>query len=82
MVELFERTSYVELEKLFAFLDALHEALWELYHNGRKPVIRYRRRSLVQMLTSETTGRRGLTAGELVAQDARKFLESHAKNIP
>jgi len=77
-VDLFNQTNYMELEKLFAFLDALHEALWWLYYNGHKPVIRYRRRSLMQMFTSEIAGQRGLTAGELVAQDARKFLESHA----
>ena len=29
--ELFKQTSYAELEKLFAFLDALYEALWGLY---------------------------------------------------
>ena len=75
--DLFKQANYLELEKLFAFLDALHEALWSLYYNGRKPVIRYRRRSLVQMFTSENAGQRGFTAGELVAQDARKFLESH-----
>lgn len=75
--ELFGRTSYEELEKLLAFLDALHEALWQLYNNGRKPVIRYRRRSIVEMLSIEAVGRRGTTAGERIARDTKQFLERH-----
>ena len=76
-VVFFKQTSYVELERLFAFLDALYEALRELY-SGHKPVIRYRRRSLVQMLSSKAIGKRGLTAGELVARDIQKFFEIYA----
>ncbi len=76
-IELFQQTNYVELEKLFAFLDAFYRALWALY-NGQKPVIRYRRHSLIEMLNPKVTGPKGLTVGELVAQDTQKFLEKLA----
>lgn len=76
-IELFQKTSYIELEKLFAFLDAFYNSLWKLYYNGEKPIIRYRRHSLLQMLTSKSTDRKDLTAGELVALDAQNFFKSH-----
>lgn len=72
--DLFAKTSYVELEKVCAFLDAFHEALWQLYHNGRRPVLKYRRYSLRSMLGRGTRTRRGATAGELAAIDAKSFL--------
>jgi len=72
--DLFAKTSYVELEKVCAFLDAFHEALWQLYHNGRRPVIKYRRYSLRSILGSRSIARRGGMAGELAAIDAKSFL--------
>jgi hypothetical protein len=68
-------TSYGELEKLISFLDALHEALWQLYMNGRKPVIRQRRRSARAMLANHEDARHGSTAGERAAKDTRDFLD-------
>lgn len=34
---LYSKTNVDELKRLFVFLHDLHEALWELFHNGRKP---------------------------------------------
>ena len=77
--ELFGQTSYRELEKLFAFLDSFYRALWQLYFNGRRPVLRHRRRSLIQMFaTADQPGALGRTAGEMVARDTRRFFETHA----
>ncbi len=77
--QLFAQTSYVELEKLFAFLDAVYEALWNLYNNGTKPVIRYRRHSLVQIFSQKATGQVSLIAGERVALDTKEFFEHQIK---
>ena len=79
--QLFEQTSYVELEKLFAFLDALYETLWNLYGNGIKPVVRYRRHSLVQMFSQKTAGQVSLIAGERVALDTQEFFVRYTKGM-
>jgi hypothetical protein len=34
---MFAKTNIEEMKALFGFLHALHEALWELFNNGRKP---------------------------------------------
>lgn len=44
--DLFSRTNKAELERLLHFLAGLHDALWHLLVNGRKPVIRPRRKSI------------------------------------
>jgi hypothetical protein len=43
---LFSKTNKAELERLLHFLAGLHDALWHLLVNGRKPVIRPRRKSI------------------------------------
>ena len=53
-------------------LYALHEALWELYFNGRKPEIAMRSFELPPQ--SKTQGNRTLP-GEIVAHDAVNFFE-------
>lgn len=35
---LFAKTNIRELQHVFAFLGSLHEALWQLFFNGRRPV--------------------------------------------
>jgi AbiU2 len=40
------RKIYVELQRMFAFLSSLYEALWQLFFNGRKPVLRPQRYSV------------------------------------
>jgi hypothetical protein len=37
---LFKKTKIEEMKALFAFLHALHEALWELLFNGREPTLK------------------------------------------
>ena len=40
---LFARTNIRELQRTLAFLGSLHEALWQLFFNGRRPSLRPRR---------------------------------------
>jgi hypothetical protein len=56
---LFAKTTIIELKALFAFLRALHGALGELYHNGRRPVV---------------SGGLGATVHERIALEAERFL--------
>jgi AbiU2 len=40
--QLLAKTSVDELKALLGFLHEVHEALWQLFHNGRKPELRNR----------------------------------------
>lgn len=44
--KLFSKTNTRELQRVFVFVNAFYEALWELFHNGRKPVLRPMRYSV------------------------------------
>lgn len=46
---LWQHTNIRDLQKLLTFLRAMHEALWQLYFNGRKPTLRKSRYSVKQM---------------------------------
>lgn len=46
---LFAKTNVRELQRLLVFLSSLHDALWQLLFNGRKPVLRPRRYSVQRM---------------------------------
>jgi len=72
--EMFSATRYRELEKLLASLGAVHEAVWQLFVNGRKPALRVRRHSLISMLAKRGPGRRGTPVGEMVARETRDVL--------
>jgi AbiU2 len=69
---LLAKTNIEEMKFLFSFLYALHDALWELMFNGRKPGIVTRTFELPPNAT--TPGRRQLP-GEIVAHDAVRFFE-------
>ncbi|PVX26333.1 MAG: hypothetical protein CW716_06265 [Candidatus Bathyarchaeum sp.] len=43
---LFGKTNIREMQKFLIFLRRLHEALWQLYHNGRKPTLQPARYSV------------------------------------
>jgi hypothetical protein len=71
--ELFARTNVRELQRLLVFLDRFHEALSELLHNGKKPIIRPQRYSVESMRKKPTrVGRTGVH--ERIVAEAEKFL--------
>lgn len=74
--ELFGKTNIRELEQMLVFLRSLYEALWQLFFNGRKPVLRPSRYSVKRMrdLPSPSTGRK--TVQERITQEAEEFLMS------
>ena len=52
----FQKTRIRDFEKLIIFVNQLHDALWEAYNNGRRPILRpmpYSVRSLVDRSLSE-----------------------------
>ena len=50
---LFAKTNIRELQKMLAFLGSLYEALWQLFFNGRKPVLRPSPPAMQERITRE-----------------------------
>lgn len=75
---LFAKTNIRELQRLLAFLGSLHEALWQLFFNGRRPALRPRRYSLKRMrdLPSPTERRQGVQ--ERITHELERFLMAAA----
>jgi hypothetical protein len=74
---LFSATSYRELEKLLASICALYDALWNLYHNGRKPVLRLRRYSLIEMIERPGVTEPCRLVGEMAALETKSVLAEY-----
>jgi hypothetical protein len=77
---LFSKGTNRELQRLFAFLGSLYEALWELFMNGRKPVLRPRRYSVKRMRGQPSPpflSHRSVQ--EHITHEAEKFLKSASR---
>ena len=74
---LFVKTRVLELEKLLTFLTRLHDALWRLFYNGRKPTLRPLRYSVKHMLRHPSRGRHGDVQEEITGE-VKNFLRSLA----
>jgi HEPN superfamily AbiU2-like protein len=69
--EMFAKTNIEEMKALFGFLHALHKALWEVFNNGLKPVVRPH----VFVLSPEPAAQwQTLPAGERVFREAHAVL--------
>lgn len=79
---LFARTNIRELQRLFAFLNSFNETMWQLFFNGRKPVLRPRRYSVKRMrdFPSPATRRDGVQ--ERIVHEAEKFLLAASSVAP
>jgi hypothetical protein len=64
----FANANIRRLGRLLVFLDQLQDALWQLFMNGRKPVLRPTRHSGQQILKSP------LPKGLLRSQDAQEWI--------
>jgi hypothetical protein len=71
---LFSKTNVQEIRRLFVFLQSLHEALWQLFYNGQKPVLRPFRYSVRRMrdLPSPQGGKNSVQ--ESITHEVEKFL--------
>lgn len=72
--ELFGKTNIRELQRLWAFFGSLYEALWQLYFNGRKPVLQPLRYSVkrIRKLPSQTMGLKSVQ--EKITREAEQVL--------
>ncbi len=71
---LFARTNIRELQRLLVFLSSLYDALWELFFNGRKPVLRPRRYSVTRMIDLPSSAGRREALQERITHEAEQFL--------
>ena len=73
--KLFQKTNVTEMQQLSVFLSKLHDALCQLFHNGRKPVLKQMPFSTKQILSR---GRRRTTQ-ERIVNDTKKLLTALKK---
>src|SRR5258708_11111127 len=73
----FANASIPRLGRLLVFLDQLQDALWHLFENGRKPVLRPARYSGRRILKSPLPKglHRNQAAQEWITRETQKFLK-------
>lgn len=77
---LFANTDVRELQLLITFTLSLHEILWQLYFNGKKPRLRRQRYSVRAMRNRPTREGRMQTVQERVTHEAALFLRAAARH--
>jgi hypothetical protein len=83
---LFAKTNIRQLQRLLVFFSRLYDALWQLFFNGRKPVLLPRRYSLKRMRDRPSRPEINRSVQERIAHEAEQFLigasaakQSHTK---
>ena len=77
--KLFKKTNIRELERIFTFLNKLYEALWQLFNNGRKPILRPVPYSLKSMKKSKTPKGYPITVQEKIVQETVAFFKKNTE---
>jgi len=77
--ELFSKTNIRELQKVFVFVNSLCEALWQLLHNGKKPVLKPMRYSVKAIMRTWKPERHGQSVQERVVGEAQDFFLAFVK---
>lgn len=80
IAELFAKTNIRELQRLIVFLGRLHDALWEMFMNGRKPSLRPSRYSVKSMRKKPSS--HGRSVQERIVHEAERFLADAARSAP
>jgi hypothetical protein len=75
---LFAKTNVRELQQLLIFLRRFHEALWQLYHNGRKPTLRPARYSVKRIREQPSPKHRDRALQERLTHEIEAFLRTTA----
>jgi hypothetical protein len=73
---LLARTKVRDIERMLVFLMSLYEALWQLFVNGRKPVLRPHRYSVKRMRDRAAQNTRGGSVHERLVQEGERFLKA------
>lgn len=72
---LYAKTNISEMQRLLVFLNQLYQALWQLYHNGNKPVLRRMKYSVKRMIRSEIPKWKSQDVQERIVADTVKFFQ-------
>jgi len=72
---LFAKTTIKEMQKLLIFLNGLYQALWQLFYNGRKPVLRPMKYSVESMRKAETPKWQSQYVQERVVNETAEFFK-------
>ena len=78
--KLFSKTNIRELQRVFVFVNALYEALWQLLYNGRKPVLRPMRYSVRSMVSDRKPEWQSQTVQERLVGEVSDFLKALTKS--
>jgi hypothetical protein len=83
---LFSKANIQEIQKLLIFLKRLHQALWQLFQNGRKPTLRPARYSLKRIREQPSPEYSSRGVQELLIPEIENFLltcinKSQQKNL-
>lgn len=80
VTDLFAKTDLRELRQLLVFLGRLYEALWQLYYNGHKPVLRPAKFSVNRMLEQTSPNVNNGELQERLVSEAQQFLKRHSSD--
>jgi hypothetical protein len=73
---LFAKTNIREMQRMLIFLMSLEGALWGLFVNGHRPILRPQRYSLQRMRERAANNARGGALLERLVQEAESFLRA------
>jgi len=72
---LFARTNVREMQRMLLFCLSLYDALWELFVNGQRPVLRLLKISVDRIRKRAAVNRRSNEVHERVVEEADSFLK-------
>jgi hypothetical protein len=73
--KLFAKTNIREMQKLIIFLNRLHLALWEVFHNGHKPTLKPMKYSVKSLRMTKRPEWHIKHVQEHIVEDTEKFFE-------
>jgi AbiU2 len=79
---LFAKTNIREMQRMLVFLMSLYDALWGLFVNGQRPVLRPQRYSVKRMRERTAKNPRGGSVLERLVREAERFLKSASATLP
>jgi hypothetical protein len=77
---LFQKTNVRELQRMAVFLGSLHDALWNLFFNGRKPILRPQRYSVDRMRDKPLPKSWIKTVQERIVNEVQHFLVAASRS--
>ena len=77
---LFKKTRIGELQRIFVFLNKLYQTLWELFHNGWKPILRPMRYSIVSIKNKRRADWQSHGVHEKIVAETQDFFRNFTEN--